>query len=363
MATESDKGKKTKVISVDAEDYDPKVLEEPAEALRRGKLVGLPTETVYGIGANESDDQAVNRLLEVRESPSDKKLSVHIADMDTFQEWCPVPPPMASRLAHRFWPGPLTLVLPHKERGTIGLRMPANRIALDLIRLADVPVVAPSANLSGDPPATNAEEVLEVFEGKIEYVIDGGSASYGTSSTVVQVDEEDWELLREGAISEELIVEESGLQILFVCSGNTCRSPMASGLAWQILEEKLNSSRNELEENGFRIESAGTSATSGSPATGTARRVLKEDYGISLRDHFSKAVTPSLITESDVIAVMTTSHRDSILRWVPEVEDRIVLLNESDEGIPDPIGGDLETYRRCAGKLKSSIEKLFEEIL
>ncbi len=362
MNTETTQGNETRVVKVDPESYEERDLKEPAAAIREGGLVGFPTETVYGIGANEADKDAVERLLNVRNSPSDKKLTIHIADLDDFQRFCPSPPPMGSRLADRFWPGPLTLVVPHSERGSVGLRMPDHRIALDLIRLSDVDVVAPSANLSGESPSLDAESVLDVFEGKIDYVVDGGPVQHEIASTVVRVDHENHEILREGAIPSHEILKEQGPQLLFVCTGNTCRSPMAAALAREMLKDKFDLSLGELRENGIRIESAGTNANGGSPPSRNARRVMREEYNLSIREQYSQPVTPSILLQSDHILVMTPRHKQTLTSWLPEVEQRIRVLNEGKGGIPDPVGGDLKQYRTSARKIEEVVREQLDDL-
>jgi len=363
MNAETVPHKETTVIRIDSSSYNEEQLLDPARAIRDGGLVGFPTETVYGIAVREDDPEAIDRLVNVRNSPRDKKRSVHIADEEDFRRFCPTPPPFAARLADRFWPGPLTLVLPHAERGTIGLRMPDHRIALDLIRLSEVDVVAPSANPSGDEPALTAGDVLDYFENQLDYVVDGGRVQHQISSTVVEIGNDSWSILREGAIPEEQIREERGTQILFVCSGNTCRSPMAVAIARSLFEERFDTAYESLREEGLRLRSAGTGATGGSPAAVNARNVIREDYGRSVREHTAQSVTSALLRQSDHIRVMTPRHREQLLNMAPELEERIRVLDEGDGGVPDPVGGNRSTYRKCARRIENALRTQLDDLI
>jgi len=177
-----------------------------ARLLRERKLVAFPTETVYGLGARADDERAVERIFQLKHRPRDRELTLLIPRPEAAVEHAGPLGRTAQALADRFWPGPLTLVVPDGAGGQVGLRCPDCEVTRNMLNLAGVPVVAPSANLSGERPARTAGEVLDVFGGKIEAVLDGGPARLGTASTVVRVDEEGAEILREGALSREQIL-------------------------------------------------------------------------------------------------------------------------------------------------------------
>ncbi len=188
-------------------------LNAAAEALNRGDLVAFPTETVYGIGANAQNEEAVARLYAVKNRPREKEFARLISSREEISELADDMPPYAAVLAEEFWPGPLTIVFTGPDKKDIGVRLPRHRVAQDLIRLAGVPVVATSANLSGRAPATGASRVLEYFGGKISIVLDGGTSELERPSTVVKVTRESCEILREGAISEERIMDCLGIKV------------------------------------------------------------------------------------------------------------------------------------------------------
>lgn len=195
-------------------DGDRAVLREAADVLRRGGLAAFPTETVYGLGANALDEKAAKKIYEAKGRPSDNPLIAHIADLDGLKPLVSEIPEAGRKLAEAFWPGPLTLVFPKSEivpRGTTGgletvaVRMPSDPVARELIRLAGVPIAAPSANTSGRPSPTRAEHVLQDMDGKIDMIVDGGPVGIGVESTIVDVTEDIPTLLRPGAITMEML--------------------------------------------------------------------------------------------------------------------------------------------------------------
>lgn len=185
-----------------------------ARLLRDGKLVSFATETVYGLGANAFDVNAVARVFAVKNRPHFDPLIVHIADRSWLPRLVSAWPEEAERLANRFWPGPLTLVLPKTELvpdlvtsglPSVAVRMPSHPLALELLRLADVPVAAPSANPFGQLSPTRAEDVVERLGDQIDYVLDGGPCSVGVESTVLLLEADRAVLLRPGGVSLEEI--------------------------------------------------------------------------------------------------------------------------------------------------------------
>jgi len=199
----------TRVLKVDPRWPDPAVLREAVAVLRSGELVAFPTETVYGLGADGLDGDAVARIYAAKDRPSTNPLILHVDGLPMARRLCRVWPEAAVRLAEAFWPGPLTLVLPRRDLvpdvvtgggDTVALRMPAHRVALSLIGLLGRPLAAPSANLSERVSPTRAEHVLEDLEGRIPLVLDGGPTARGLESTVVDLSGEAPRVLRPGPI-------------------------------------------------------------------------------------------------------------------------------------------------------------------
>lgn len=194
-------------------------LEKAGRILRKGGLVGIPTETVYGLAANAFNGEAVARIFKAKCRPMDNPLIVHIADIS---EWKPLVSkitPEAMKLAEKFWPGPLTIILPKSDLipdevsaglETVAVRMPSHPVARDIIKAAGVPLAAPSANLSGKPSPTAAAHVLHDMEGRIEAVVDGGECGVGVESTVVSLAGDVPCLLRPGGVTLEQLRETLG---------------------------------------------------------------------------------------------------------------------------------------------------------
>ncbi len=195
---------RTRLLKVDPEHPDPAMIHAAAGLLRRGGLVAFPTETVYGLGANLQDPQAIQELYQVKARPFGKQVTLHIADFKVVESSGVVVTPLAMRFLARFWPGPLTAVFRHWDGSTQAFRMPRHPVALALIREAEVPVVAPSANLSGNPAPRTAEEGMRDLADKIDLVLDAGPTTLGFESTVVDFSGDRPMILRPGVLEKEI---------------------------------------------------------------------------------------------------------------------------------------------------------------
>ncbi len=193
-------------------ELDREAIAHAAQVIREGGLVAIPTETVYGLGANALNPEAVKRIYEAKGRPSDNPLILHIPGPEWLERYCERVPESAYRLAEEFWPGPLTMILPRKDivpdrttggLDTVGIRCPNHPVTLALIEAADLPIAAPSANTSGRPSCTAADHVLEDMDGKIECILDGGPCSVGVESTIIDLTCEPPRLLRPGGLPLE----------------------------------------------------------------------------------------------------------------------------------------------------------------
>lgn len=199
----------TKVIKVDTENFEEALLAAKT-IIEAGGVVGIPTETVYGLAANAYDSAAVAKIFEAKGRPQDNPLIVHVCDYIMMSEVVKSAPESAIRLAKEFWPGPLTMIMPKSDNisdtvtcglDTVAVRMPSHHVALELIRTCGVPLAAPSANVSGYPSTTTAQHVLEDLNGRIPLILDGGPCEVGIESTVISLTGDKPLILRPGIIS------------------------------------------------------------------------------------------------------------------------------------------------------------------
>ena len=197
----------------------PEAIEEAAQLIREGELVGMPTETVYGLGANALDEKAVMKIFEAKGRPADNPLIVHVSNLAEIPPLVSVIPESAKRLMEAFWSGPMTLVLPKSDKipsavsaglDTVGIRLPASEAARALIAAAGRPIAAPSANRSGKPSPTTAQHVFEDMDGRIPMILDGGASEVGVESSVIDATGEIPVILRPGGITPEMVQEVIG---------------------------------------------------------------------------------------------------------------------------------------------------------
>ena len=190
----------------------PEAAQIAADYIKNGQLVAIPTETVYGLGANGLDENAVAKIFEAKGRPQDNPLILHVADAADMEKFCHSIPQAAYALAAAFWPGPLTMVLPARDivpkrttanLSTVAVRCPDCEVTRQIIRLSGVPIAAPSANISGKPSTTTAQHVFDDHQGKFPLIVDGGSCRVGVESTIIDLTEEPPRLLRPGGITLE----------------------------------------------------------------------------------------------------------------------------------------------------------------
>ncbi len=203
---------KTTVIKIDKDNIDKDLIIEAVDTIKNSGLVAFPTETVYGLGANGFDENAVKKIFAAKGRPQDNPLILHVYSIEQVKELVKEIPDMAKRCMEEFWPGPLTILLPKSSKvpsiitaglDTVAIRMPENKIALELIKTSNVPIAAPSANISGRPSPTSAKHVIEDLMGKVDMIIDGGDTGIGLESTVLDLSGDTPMILRPGGVTKE----------------------------------------------------------------------------------------------------------------------------------------------------------------
>ena len=193
---------------------DYKKLRYPAEIIKNGGIVVFPTETVYGIGTNGLDKEAVERLYKIKERPLNKPISLLVSDFEMIEKVAKNISEIEYKIMKKFFPGPLTIILNKKDivpdivtsgGNTVGIRIPDEEITRKLIKYTGVPIAAPSANISGKPSGIDVQEIIKEFGDKVDYYIDGGKSKLGIGSTILKVENNTIKILREGSISKKEI--------------------------------------------------------------------------------------------------------------------------------------------------------------
>ena len=367
------------VIDITKADDIRDVVHRAVEALSSGQLVVVPTETVYGIAASALQPKAVNRLFDLKQRDATKPFAFAIRSADEALDYVPNLSPLGMRIARRSWPGPLTLVadLDHPEsvvhqldpavqaattsQGTVGLRVPANELLDQILRLVAGPIVLTSANLSGQPAATAGQTAVDALTDHVDLILNDGATHFGAASTVAHVQNDEIKILREGVIDAVTIDQQGGFIGVVVCTGNTCRSPMGEAILKKRISERIGCKFEDLTEHGITILSAGIAAQAGLGPANQSVDVM-QGLGLDISQHQTRPVTARLANFADLILTMTDGHRQAIISQWPSLESRVKTLRCDGGDISDPIGSPVEVYQQCAAQIDEQVKQWMDRI-
>lgn len=352
-----------------APDY-PQEVARAAELLSGGNLLVLPTETVYAVAGVLSSTEARNALGQVRGLTGNKPFTIHVARAEDALRYLGEVNDFARRAMRKLWPGPVGLIfeVPPQRRkevaaaigvhesdlydgSSITLRCPDNPVFSDIVGKVTEPVVLTSAGGAMQRASELPEEILA----QVEMVCDAGPTRFSKPSTLVKVKENSYEIVRSGVYDERIIDRLLRTTILFVCSGNTCRSPMAEAIARKYLAGRMSVAPEELEKKGISVISAGSFALPGARAAAPAVEAMRA-MGADLSRHRSRPLTVELIHQADAIFTMSQNHAHAVTSLVPGAASKVSNLDPAGD-IEDPIGGDLPLYTEVAERLQKLIEQ------
>jgi len=363
---------------------DEAMLRQAAAKLDAGQLVVLPTETVYGIAASARQPEAMAALRRLKGSAPDQPFTIHIADPGEAERYVPLDGGVGW-VVDKLMPGPVTLRVAMSEDearsrlselgldaslrpavydgAVLGLRCPAEPTCRAVLREASGPIVATSVIGPGGRPATEPGPAAEAVGEAAAMVLDGGRCRYGNRSTIVRVSPGHWaarvSVERAGVYDERTIRRMLSWTLLVVCSGNTCRSPMAEAIARRHLAQQRGLAEDELTQAGLHVVSAGLYAAEGEPASEPAVEAMQE-LGLDLSAHRSRPVSAELVDQADLVLTMTEAHRLGVVGLAPWAEGKVHRLDPAGD-IPDPIGADRHTYQQAAERMRRGLDAWLKE--
>lgn len=364
-----------------ARTLDLQTTDDPSDAVHacvqtlvEGGVVCIPTETVYGLAASALNESAVEHLYKIKGRDDSSPIAISVPSRDAAEDFHCEVSGLARRLTHRCWPGPLTVAVPCPidrsavgqlpasvqsriigEHGCVGFRVADHRVVAHIHRFLAAPLLLTSANLSGAKNVCEAGSIDSSVLDQVPLLLDDGPTRYGGPSTVARVLGNRMKILREGVIERAAMNQFVKPVIAVVCTGNTCRSPMAETLFREKLSQKLGC------EDAVRVLSAGVAAAAGSGASPQAVEVMG-NRGLDLTGHASRPLDESVMNVADLVLTLTRGHRAAILAAWPNMHDRVFTLRRDGGDVSDPVGMPTEVYEQCAQQIESELDSWIEAL-
>ncbi|MAT14299.1 MAG: hypothetical protein CMJ46_03420 [Planctomyces sp.] len=377
-----------RILNIRDSDDPRDIIHLAVQELADGGLVVFPSETSYLITGYSLHDTAADRLTQLTEKiggdwGSSGSCFLALRSGSELADYTGNLESLGRKLSRRCWPGPVILSFPIsgedesipsllssfsipvrellENQNRVQYRVPAHDSIQDAMKLLPAPLITIRECWGRSPLLTTVPEVRELLGDQPALIIDDGQSRYGQAATVVDVNDSDWELTEKGVVSAATLRRLASDMYLFVCTGNTCRSPMAEVLFRKFLADKLNCQEDELLDRGFIVESAGLSALPGMAASVEAVDVVSP-LGVDLSTHQSQPLTNRLIDQADQIFVMTRGHLDSLLSVRPDIHDRVRLLSPDGSDVTDPIGSSRAHYEECRAQIEQYVRDIIEKL-
>ncbi len=353
------------------------VVHRAVEILTRGGLVGVPTDVGYACAASGLQPEAVHRLVQISEPGNRWIMTRGSAELE---EFVPQRSALLQRGLAKCWPGPVAFRVVGAndgalrqqqlseevtsaliENGAITVRSPAHSFIIEVDKLLVGPLILVELFGPQSDPLETAEELNPGWFQATDLLIDDGRSLVSGGPAIIEVQGESCTLKRESAQGEEAYRAICQRSVLFVCTGNTCRSPMAEAIFRSRLANRLDCPQEELGARGWSVGSAGIWAFNGHPAAANAVEIVHR-FGADLHHHESRRLTAAMVQQADLIVVMTREHFDTLTAAIPEASDRTRLLDPEGYDLADPVGQDLDRYQSTAETIDLHLDSLLNEL-